>query len=154
LVVAPGAETTLLDFFVQAPGRGADCSRRSELIPVPVSFGDAIQEFHIGVASVGCYGMAAGVCEASRRFGRISLERLVAPAERLARDGVPLNAQQAYIIEILDGVVTSTPECAALFAPAGRLLREGDRLRQAEFADTLQRLGADGDRPFYDGDIA
>ncbi len=154
LVVAPGQAPTLLDFFVQAPGRGADESRRAELIPIPVSFGDAIQEFHIGVASVGCYGMAAGVCEAARRFGRVPLHQLVAPAAALAREGVALNAQQAYIVEILDGIVTSTPECAALFAPGGVLLREGDLLRQPELADTLQRLGADGDRPFYDGDIA
>ncbi len=154
LVVAPGQAPALLDFFVQAPGRGADDSRRAELIPIPVSFGDAIQEFHIGVASVGCYGMAAGVCEAARRFGRVPLDQLVAPAAALARDGVPLNAQQAYIVEILAGIVTSTPECAALFAPGGMLLREGDVLRQPEFAHTLERLGAEGERPFYEGDIA
>ncbi len=154
LVVAPGAEPVLLDFFVEAPGRGADASARSELIPISVSFGDAVQLFNVGPASVGSFGMPAGVCEASRRFGRIGLERLVAPAAALARDGVELNAQQAYIVEILGGIVTSTPEASALFAPSGRLLRAGERIRQPELGDALERLAAEGSEPFYDGDIA
>ena len=102
-----------------------------------MSFGDAVQVFNIGPASVGTYGMAAGVCEASSRFGRIPLADLVAPAARLAREGVEMNAAQAYVIEILAGIVTSTPECAALFAPAGRVARAGDVVRQPELADAL-----------------
>jgi gamma-glutamyltranspeptidase / glutathione hydrolase len=154
LVAAPGAEPVLLDFFVQAPGRGADDSPSSELIPVSVSFGDAVQMFNVGPASVGTFGMPAGVCEASRRFGRVGLERLAAPAAALARDGVELNPQQAYIVEILSGIVSSTPEASALFAPSGRLLRAGERIRQPELGDALERLAAEGPTPFYDGDIA
>src|SRR5581483_11429072 len=45
LVVAPGESPVLLDFFVEAPGRGADQSHRAELVPISVSFGDAIQVF-------------------------------------------------------------------------------------------------------------
>ena len=120
---------------------------------MPVSFGDAVQVFHVGAASVGTFGMPAGVCEAARRFARLPLQRLVAPAVALAREGVALNRQQAYIIEILAGIVTSTPEAAALFAPGGRVLGAGDTLRQPELGDALERLGAEGSRPFYEGDI-
>jgi gamma-glutamyltranspeptidase / glutathione hydrolase len=144
----------LVDFFIEAPGRGADIAALAELVPVSVSFGDAIQVFNIGPASVGTYGMAAGVWEASTRFGRVPLAELVAPAAKLARDGIELNVAQAYVVEILAGIVTSTPECAALFAPDGRLLGPGDVLRQPELADTLERLGAEGPAPFYTGDIA
>jgi gamma-glutamyltranspeptidase / glutathione hydrolase len=154
LVVEPGGEPVLLDFFVEAPGRGAHAGARAELVPVSVSFGDAIQVFNIGPASAGTYGMAAGVAEASRRFGRIPLADLVAPAARLARDGVELNGPQAYVIEILAGIVTSTPECAALFAPDGRVARAGDVVRQPDLAEALERLGTEGPAPFYTGDIA
>jgi gamma-glutamyltranspeptidase / glutathione hydrolase len=153
LVVAPGQAPTLLDFFVEAPGRESGPTPRADLLPVRISFGDAVQTFNIGVASVGCFGMPAGVCEASRRFGHLALETLVAPAARLAREGVKLNLQQAYIVELLGGIVTSTPECSALFAPAGQLLRAGQRIYQPELADSLERLGAEGSRPFYEGDI-
>jgi len=154
LVAQPGEPPVVLDFFVEAPGRGADPSARAELVPISVSFGDAIQVFNIGPASVGAYGLPAGLCEAAKRFGRIPLAELVEPAASLARDGVALNAQQAYVVEILAGIVTSTPESAALFAPGGRVLRAGDIVRQPELAEALERLATEGAAPFYTGDIA
>jgi gamma-glutamyltranspeptidase/glutathione hydrolase len=170
LVVAPGEPAVLLDFFVAAPGSGpgggsapgaggaggggaVDGTSCAPLVPARISFGDAVQVFHVGVASVGMFGLPAGICEASSRFGRVPLDQLVAPAAKLARDGVTLTEPQARIVEMLVEIVTSTPEAAALFAPAGDLLRAGDTMRQPELADALTRLGADGARPFYEGDI-
>lgn len=154
LVVGPGREPVLLDFFVEAPGRGADPGKRSELIPVTVSFGDAVQVFNIGPASVGAYGVPAGLYEASVRFGRLGLPELVAPAARLAREGVRVTRAQAYLFEILEGIITATPECAALFAPGGTVLGEGDTVRQPELAKALERFGEEGPEPFYRGDVA
>jgi gamma-glutamyltranspeptidase/glutathione hydrolase len=154
LVAPPGCDPVLLDFFVEFPGREPVPGAQADLIPVAVSFGDAVQTFNVGAASVGTYGVPAGVCEAARRFGRLALSDLVEPAAALAQEGVLLNRQQAYIIEILSGIVTSTPEAAALFAPRGELLREGERLRQPDLAGALRRLGREGSRPFYEGDIA
>jgi gamma-glutamyltranspeptidase/glutathione hydrolase len=153
LVVAPGQEPVLLDFFVEAPGRETGTQPAAELLPVEISFGDALQTFHIGVASVGSYGLPAGISEAARRFGSVPLDRLVAPAAALARAGVELNEAQDYIVQLLGGIVTSTAEAAALFAPDGTLLRTGERIYQPELADTLERLGREGARPFYEGDI-
>ncbi len=162
MLVVPGGsglwasrpDPLVLDFFVEVPGRGADLARRAELVPVDVSFGDAAQVFNVGAASVGTYGMAHGICAAAERFGRIPLAELVAPAAALARDGVELNAEQAYVTEILEGIVTLTPACAEIFAPGGRLAREGERIRQPELGDAIERLGAEGARPFYEGEIA
>jgi gamma-glutamyltranspeptidase/glutathione hydrolase len=154
LVVSPDEAPVLLDFFVEAPGRGADPSHREALIPISVSFGDAIQVFNIGAASVGAFGVPAGLCEAARRFGRVPLAELVEPAARFARDGVPLSEQQAYVVEILADIVTATPEARALFAPDGNLLGVGDLVRQPELADSLERLGTEDAAPFYSGDIA
>jgi gamma-glutamyltranspeptidase/glutathione hydrolase len=153
LVTAPGQPPVLLDFFVEASGRGADPDARAELIPITVSFGDAIQVFNIGAASVGTYGTPAGIWEASSRFGRLPLADLVEPAARLARDGVEVTAPQAYVFEILGEIVLSTPEARALFAPEGRVLRTGDTVRQPELAESLERLASDGPAPFYSGDI-
>ena len=151
---ARAEQPVLLDFFVEVPGRGADPAARAELVPVEISFGDAVQLFHVGAASVGAYGMPAGVCAASERFGRLPLAELAAPAAALARAGVPLNAPQAYVVEILDGIVTLTPECAAIYAPGGTLLREDEPVRQPELGDALELLAAEGARPFYEGDVA
>ena len=98
-------------------------------------------------------GCRPGCARRRDASGGCALAELVAPAAGLAREGVELNVQQAYIIEILGGIVTSTPEAAALFAPGGELLRAGQRLRQPELADALERLGDEGSAPFYEGDI-
>ncbi len=116
----------------------------AELQAVDVSFGDAAQVFHIGPASCGVYGTPAGVCEAVTRWGSVPLEDLAAPAAELAREGVRLNAGQAYIAKILTDLLTSTPECAALWAPEGHVLREGELLRNPELGDALVRLGRGG----------
>ena len=57
---------------------------------------------------------------------------------------MPLNAGQAYVAEILADLLTSTPECAALWAPAGHVLREGETMRNPELGEALERLGARG----------
>ncbi len=153
LVAGGGVRPTLLDFFVQAPTRAGDGSE-VELRGIDVSFGDAEQVFYVGPASCGVYGTPAGVCEAVRRWGTVPLEQLAAPAVKLVREGVVLNAAQAYVAKILAGLLTSTPECAALWAPAGRLLREGELLHNPELGEALLRLARDGAEPFYTGDIA
>ncbi len=152
LVAGAGCRPAVLDFFVGAPRR-ADDGSEAELQGIDVSFGDAAQQFHIGPASCGVYGTPAGVCEAVRRWGTAPMDDLAEPAARLARDGVVLNAGQAYVARILAALLTSTPECAALWAPDGRLLGEGDTLRNVELGDALSRLASEGPQPFYSGDI-
>jgi gamma-glutamyltranspeptidase / glutathione hydrolase len=153
MIVADGDEDpSLLDFFVTAPDAAPDGA--AELEAVDVSFGDADQIFYIGPASCAVYGMPAGVCEAARRWGTIPLAELVRPAARLAREGVALNSSQAYVAKILGDLLRATPESAALWAPRGRILREGEVLQNAELGEALERLGAGGPEPFYRGDIA
>jgi gamma-glutamyltranspeptidase/glutathione hydrolase len=152
MVAGESTQPALLDFFVAAPARAGDGAVQLEA--VDVSFGDADQVFYIGPASCGVYGTPAGVCEASQRWGTLPLGELVAPAVKLARDGVMLNASQAYIAKILSDLLRSTPECAALWAPEGRILREGELLRNPELGDTLVLLGEAGEEPFYRGEIA
>ena len=153
LVAGGGQEPALLDFFVQAPTRAGDGSA-AELQAVDVSFGDAVQVFYIGPASCGVYGTPAGVCAAIERWGTLPLATLAAPAVRLAREGVMLNASQAYVARILADLLTSTPECSALWAPEGRVLGEGEWLRNPELADALELLAGQGAEPFYRGGIA
>jgi gamma-glutamyltranspeptidase / glutathione hydrolase len=153
LVAAPGREPVLLDFFVAAPGRGADLDARAQLVAADVSFGDAVQVFHIGAAACGVPGTPAGICAAAERFGTVPLADLVRPAAAHARAGVVVNAEQGYLFEILEPIYSSSPEGRALFMPEGRVPRPGDVLRDPALADALERLGAEGATPFYDGDV-
>ena len=146
LVRSPAGEVALLDFFVAAPGLGPQGRRLDpgELDHFTVPFGGAEQVFHIGPASVAVPGMVAGLGEAMRRFGRLALADVVAPAVRIAREGVVLTREAAYLHEILRDMLTASPAAAAVYAPGGRLLGEGDRLRNDALGDALERIGREG----------
>ena len=153
LVAHPGGAPVLLDFFVEAPGRGADAATRGELVPVEVSFGDAIQVFNIGPRPSAATAWRRGSAMRRHALARFRWSIWLGRPRGCARTGVELNRQQAYIAEILAGIVTSTPESSALFAPGGTLLRAGERIYQPELADTLEHLAAHGAAPFYTGTI-
>jgi gamma-glutamyltranspeptidase/glutathione hydrolase len=154
LVATPGGDDVVLDFFVEASGHGADLTRRAPLVAIDVPFGDVVQVFNAGASSCGVYGTPAGIAAAAERYGTVPLEDLARPAAELARRGVPLNAQQAYVFEILEGILALTPESRALYMPEGGVLTEGDVFRYPELGDAIERLAAEGAAPFYTGDVA
>src|SRR6476659_69363 len=154
MMVNRGEETTLFDFFVAAPGRDG-VERGVELAPVPVHFdAEMVQTFYVGPASCGVPGTAAGLEQALRRFGTAPLADLVGGGVRLAREGAPVNAEQAYILEILWPIHERLPETRQLYAPQGRPLGEGDVLLFPDLAEALERFGAEGAEPFYRGEVA
>ncbi len=153
MIVHEGEETVLIDFFVEAPGReGSD--RGEELVPIDVHFDESTtQVFHVGAASCGVPGTAAGLAAALERFGTMPMEALIGPAVRHARDGAPLNRQQAYVLRILEPIYTRLPECRAIYAPGGSILSEGEPFRFPDLATGLEVLAAEGPGPFYEGEL-
>jgi len=154
MMVSRGEETALIDFFVAAPGKdGAE--RGVELAAVPVHFdAETVQTFYVGPASCGVPGTAAGLEHALRRFGTLALGELIGAGVRLAREGAPVNAEQAYILEILWPIHERLPEARELYAPEGRPLGGGDVFRFPALAEALERFAAEGAEPFYRGDVA
>jgi len=154
MLVHEGGETTLIDFFVAAPGLDG-IERKTELVPVPVRFdAETTQTFYVGPASCGVPGTAAGLAHALERFGTMPLAELVAPGVRHAREGAPINRGQAYILDILAPIHDLLPGTRELYAPAGPHLGEGDVFRFPELAEALERFGAEGAEPFYRGEVA
>ena len=155
LVHTAEGEDHLLDFFVAAPGRGlGDTVEPAALIPIDVHFADeAVQVFNVGPSSCGVYGTTVGLAQALRRFGTLSMGDLTPEAARVAREGHELDRLGELFMDILGPILTSSPECAAIYAPGGSLLRCGERLRLPELADLLERLGREGPGFLYAGDV-
>ena len=147
---ASEARTELLDFFVTVPERAAS---PSELIELVVDFGDSQQIFYTGAMSVAVPGNVRGFWEATVRWGSMPWADLLAPAVRLAREGVILNEAQGYLHEILDPLLRYSPEGDAVYGP-GRALRVGERFVVPELADTLEQLAAEGPDFMYHGELA
>ena len=153
IVKGPDCEAVVIDFFVAAPGRGGH-ELGEELVPVPVHFdASTTQVFNAGAASCGVPGTAAGLEMALERFGSVPLEELVGSGVSLAREGSPLNSQQAYVLRILEPIYTATPEARAIYAPDGHILREGEILRDPDLAAALERYGVEGAASIYSGEV-
>jgi gamma-glutamyltranspeptidase/glutathione hydrolase len=154
MVHGASGETTLVDFFVAAPGFDG-IARRAELVPVPIRFDtDTTQTFYVGPASCGVPGTAAGLAHALERFGTMPLSALVEPGIRWAREGAPINRGQAFILEILAPIHELMPGTRELYVPGGRQLGEGDVFRFPELAEALERFAAEGAETFYRGEVA
>jgi gamma-glutamyltranspeptidase/glutathione hydrolase len=121
---------------------------------VDVDFESTIQAFRIGAASVAVPGSVAGLDVAHRMFATIPWAKLLEPAIELAREGLELSRQQAYLHAILDIILRHTEEGRAIYGPEGERLAAGDRLVMSDFADTLELLAAEGARSFYEGPFA
>jgi gamma-glutamyltranspeptidase/glutathione hydrolase len=148
---AEGAPT-LYDFFAQTPGQArADADFRA----VEVDFGPATQEFHVGLGATAVPGTIRGIAAVHADLASRPLDLLVDPAARLARAGVPLREFDAYAGRILAPILSTTPEIAGVFqTPDGTPRAPGDRLVQPALAETLARLGAEGEQPFHEGELA
>jgi gamma-glutamyltranspeptidase/glutathione hydrolase len=143
----------LLDFAVVVPGK--DLKRSfAPLAPTPVDFGEVIQMFHGGHSSVGIPGFVAGLTEAHRKYGSIPLEELVKPAKALANKGIKITKQQAYLIDILFGIVSLTPASKKLFEKNGKKLKEGDIFYCPEIVNTLDEIAKTRGRSLYHGSLA
>ncbi|MDQ3719876.1 MAG: gamma-glutamyltransferase [Actinomycetota bacterium] len=154
LVHTADGQSRLLDFFVAAPGLGVDGPAAAALAPIDVTFAEgAVQRFNVGPASCGAYGTAAGVAEALRRFGTLTLADLCAAPARAAREGIEVVPVQALLFGVLEPIFRSTPEASELLAPGGELLRAGQTMRLPELGALLERLGREGPGFLYDGDV-
>lgn len=106
-----------------------------------------------GHLASGVPGSVMGMWEAHRRFGSLPWAELVQPAVHLA-EGIVVHARLAESLQTYERRLRRFPATAAVFLPGGRAPRVGDRLVQADLAETLRRIrdgGADG---FYRGRTA
>src|SRR5204863_3685125 len=143
--------TTVLDFFVSVP-RAAGAA--DDLLELAVDFdGDTQQVFRTGPAAVAVPGTALGLESAHRRWGTVPWPELVAPAAQLAREGFELNAMQAYLHRILDGLLRHSPEGNAMYGP-GRPREAGERFAIPDLASTLDLLAEEGAAALYRGTLA
>ncbi len=126
-----------------------------DLLRLEIDFdGDTQQVFQTGPAAVAVPGTALGLEAAHRSFGSLPWAELVAPAARLAREGVELTPAQGYLHRILDGLLRHSPEGDAMYRGADGPLRAGDRFFLPDFADTLDRIAAEGAAALYGGELA
>lgn len=119
------------------------------------SAGNVTDASTIGYLAVGVPGSVAGLAAAQRRFGKLPWATVVAPAVRLARDGVVLTPSEARALDYATRRLAQFPASARTFlSPAGTAPEAGTVFRQPDLARTLQAIADSGPQVFYQGWIA
>lgn len=104
----------------------------------------------VGYKAVGVPGSVAGMVYAQKKYGKLSLEKVMAPAIRLARDGYALAWEDAE--DLRDEDLAKFPESRRIFQREGKYYQQGEILRQPELARTLERIEKNPD-DFYHGEM-
>jgi len=138
-------ELRFIDFREKAPAAATESmylDAKGEVIP------DAST---IGYRAIGVPGSVAGLTYALSKYGKLPLEKVMAPAIRLAREGFVLAWEDAE--DLRDEDLGKFAESKRIFQRNGDYYRAGDVLRQPSLARTLERLARNPD-DFYHGAMA
>lgn len=138
---------TFVDFREMAP---LAASRNMYLGPDGKATGDSL----IGWRAAGVPGTVRGLELAHRKYGRRPWAELVAPAVRLAAEGVTLSYAEARSICGARTRLGRFETSRRIFLNNGACYEPGEVLRQPELARTLARIARHGARDFYEGETA
>lgn len=161
LLARPAAGKPLLyDFFAQTPA-ALQPLEDIDFFPIHADFGETVQEFHIGMGSIATPGTVKGMFAVYRDLCSLPLHVLLQPAIELAKNGVIVNDLQAYIFDIVKPIYQFHDDSVAIFGSretndsnSRQLVQPGEILTQPLLADTLETLITEGERLFYEGEIA
>lgn len=110
---------------------------------------------HAGPLSVGVPGTVAGLYKAHQELGSLPWGDLVAPAIKLARDGIPITYSLQTGFEGNKSRFDQYPASARKFSrPDGSAYAMGDTWYQPDLAHTLELIQEHGRDGFYRGENA
>lgn len=153
--------------IVSKPARGGGASELISVISSGISPRGASLEFmqergqlggrvlaQTGPLSPSVPGFPAGIDALHGRFGSKPLAELSRAAIGYAAGGFPITQKLSAMIAGERAFLEQTPATAAVFLPNGKTLGPGEMLRQPDLAATIDLIGREGARAFYQGSIA
>lgn len=115
--------------------------------------GEPTDKSRVGHLAVGVPGSVAGLTAASKKYGKLPLASVMAPAIRLAEQGFPVDSA-LYRSLLGDSAKLATYAATSPFMPEGKPLAVGTVVRQPDLARTLRRIARQGAAGFYRGETA
>lgn len=140
-------QTSALDYRETAPGRATRDMYLDER-------GEPTERSVTGHLAAGVPGSVAGLVEAHRAQGRLTLAQVIEPAIRLAQDGFVVDEYRSESIASDSARLALFPASRASFLPGGRAPEPGSVLRQPDLAATLTAIRDGGAAGFYRSRVA
>ena len=136
----PEGVTTLLDFFVDAPGVDRASNVPPDIDTITVQFPQTTQAFHVGWGSVAVPGSFAGYLHLQGSHGRLPLAQVLQPAISMARTGVLVEPVTALDLTLVGGALGFSAESRALVFDGDRPKIVNEMLANPAYAQLLTLL--------------
>ena len=107
-----------------------------------------------GPLPVSVPGAVDGWFELHRRYGRLPMKDVLAPAIDYANNGFPVSEVIAAAMARNAKRIGHYPGFAETYMPNGRMPKKGEMFRNPRLAETYRTIAAEGRDAFYKGDIA
>ncbi len=147
LIRLASGKTAFLDFREEAPQKA---SRDMYIGPD----GNATKDSIAGWRASGVPGSVSGFALAHKRFGSKPWSELVAPAVKLAGDGIVVSKALQSSLDSASKFLSNDPESTRIFLNGGQPYKEGATFKQPELGATLDRIAKHGEKGFYEGETA
>lgn len=140
---------TFIDFREQAPlAATADMYLDSKGNVLP---SDNLNSSITGYRAIATPGSVAGLAYSEKKYGKLGLAKVIAPAIKLAEEGFVLTDEEAH--ELHYAGLALFPDSKRIFQRDGKYYETNEVFKQPELARTLKRIAADpGD--FYHDKLA
>jgi len=144
-----GSEPEAIDYREKAPSGATETMYQDES-------GEVVQNrSRFTHLAAGVPGTVAGFAMALERHGTLPLKQALAPAIKLAREGFIVPQRFSEGLEQAKERLQRWPATLETFYKEdGSAWQAGERFRQPELADTLQRIADEGVKGFYEGETA
>ena len=149
LIRTHDGHATFLDYREEAPAAAtADMylDAKGDVLPA-----DNLQSSITGYRAIATPGSVAGMTYAEKKYGKLGLAKVMAPAIRLAEEGYALTEDEAHLLA--NPGLALFPDSKRIFQRDGKLYQTGEIFKQPELAKTLKRIASDP-QDFYRGKLA
>ncbi|MCG8378311.1 MAG: gamma-glutamyltransferase [Proteobacteria bacterium] len=107
-----------------------------------------------GPMAAGIPGIPAGIDHLVKKYGRLTLKEVLAPAIQQAEAGFPVTERYQKLMGFRGDVIRNYSEAAGIFLKDNKTPELGQLIKQQDLAQTLRLIAAKGSKGFYTGKLA
>ncbi len=107
-----------------------------------------------GPLSVSVPGTVDGWFELHGKFGRLEMDKILAPAIQYAREGHPVAELIAYYLNRSAPILSRYTNFKETYMPDGTMPAKGEIFKNPDLANTYEKIAEGGRDAFYKGEIA
>ncbi len=140
-------------YGLNASGRSPKSLTRKALLKITKKEGLKKIPTH-GVLPVSVPGCVDGWFEMHKKYGKLPMDEILAPAIKYADEGFPVTEIIAYIWQDIVSYIEDQPGFKEIFLIDGKAPKKGEIFKNPKLAATLGRIAENGRDEFYKGEIA